>query len=976
MLTRPNLKLILSFSLSLFTAAAVAEESFDAFLKPLFAENCVRCHGGEKLKGKINLKELSTAQQLLAKPDLIKEVIEAVDGFDMPPEDEPELDEQTRIKLLATLKDMLRESAANDPAVAELPLRRLNRFQYNNSVRDLFQLNRDVFALPEKLMTRRNNYLLRAADKLPDTVQVSCESLDPAPGLTDVEAFPKDLRAAHGFDNQANQLTLSPLLLDSFLTLSVSILESPDFNEKTVGIWNEFFAEPAALSDLEAEVRQRLEPFMTQAFRGPVEPATLDRYAAYVAEKIENGSSFTESMKKGAAAILSSPMFLYRHPGENDQYELASRLSYFIWGSSPDAELLRLAESGELANPEALNQTIDRMLADPKVERFLDTFPAQWMQLENALAATPDPRKALLFNVDPRKPASTQMILEPLLLFDAVFVENRPVIDLIAPDFGYRSEFLQTWYNTDLKPPKFDAEQLARENQAKDDERAKLTIEIDTVRADLSTLVDPIRTRLLANRKDGSEEPVDLKPVAAWEFDDNLEDSVGSLHLTAKGDITFEKGSVVLKKSFLQSQQLPIDLKAKTFEIWFRLPRLDQRGGGLMGVQEGKFDTIVLGERKPQHWISGSNGFQRTEDFPSSTPEEAIDELIHLVMVYEEDGTTRLYRNGEAYGESYQKGSAVFQKGKATILFGLRHLPPGGNRFLEVSIDRARLYDRALTTDEVGQASTGNNFYVPNKEVIAAMTTEQQAKHEVLKQAIADSRAALKRVPPNLELGKAKQEAVNRFEQQIRAKINNFAFRRVPADDPRYGGIITNAALATMTSGPGRTHPIARGAWMIEVIFNDPPPPPPNDVPPLDEDEGAGHLTIREQFARHRENPDCAGCHARLDPLGFALENFDITGRWRDRYDNGREVDMAGVLLKKYEFASVVDFKAALVKEDRRFAKALTAHLLRFALARELSAADSLVVDSIVEKTEAENFRFKAIMREVILSEPFSRIKK
>ena len=126
-------------------------------------------------------------------------------------------------------------------------------------------------------------------------------------------------------------------------------------------------------------------------------------------------------------------------------------------------------------------------------------------------------------------------------------------------------------------------------------------------------------------------------------------------------------------------------------------------------------------------------------------------------------------------------------------------------------------------------------------------------------------------------------------------------------------------------------------------------------------------MTIREKFAVHRKNPNCAGCHSKLDPLGFALENFDITGRWRDKYENGRTVDASGTLIRKYPFDGVVRFKAALVKEKRRFAKAFAGHLLRFASSRELTAADSLTLDDIVNKTETDNFKLKSVIREVIL---------
>jgi len=230
---------------------------------------------------------------------------------------------------------------------------------------------------------------------------------------------------------------------------------------------------------------------------------------------------------------------------------------------------------------------------------------------------------------------------------------------------------------------------------------------------------------------------------------------------------------------------------------------------------------------------------------------------------------------------------------------------------------------------------------------------------------------ALKAIPKPRDLRKAQQDATEKYDRSIMDKLVSPAFERVPVSDPRYGGILTNAAMATMTSGPDRTHSIARGSWIIEVILNDPPPPPPNDIPPLKEDESVKDLTIREQFEEHRKNPDCAGCHSRLDPLGFAMENFDITGRWREKYDNGRDVDPSGTLFRKYPFSGVVEFKDSLAKENKRFARAFAGHLLRFALSRELTAADTLAIDSIIKKTEGESFRLKSLIREVMLSDSF-----
>lgn len=965
---------LVGLGLHLPAGAQTISQDFEKFLKPLFAQSCVKCHGGKKTKGKVNLKELATADQFLAKPRLIKEMLEAIDAYDMPPEDEPELKEEDRTRLLASLRRALKESAGEKDQGVNI--RRLNRFQYNNAVRDLFRMNRDVFQLQEKMMTRHQNYLHGGATTMPSKVEVSCDSLKKTGGLRNVNPFPKDLRAAHGFDNQSNQLSLSPLLLDTFLKLSVSILNSPDFNEGSVGIWNVFFKEPAQGVDRDAEVRKRLKSFLMEAFRSDIDDETLRRYTAYTTKKMDAKVPFAEAMKKVASAILSSPRFLFRYGASNDQEDLfaiASNLSFLLWGSGPDQELLEMAANGKLANRAHFTATIERMMKDPKIERFLDAFPAQWMQLENVLAATPDPRKAHFFSLDKSNPASVQMVLEPLLLFDAVFLENRPIGELLTPEFSYRSDFLKAWYEG-IKTPRIDAKAIATENNKRVQFRVNLEDQIKRNQGQLAALVKPVRTKLLQAKKQGKRKVVDLKPYAAWEFDGNLKDSVGSLHLKSHGNIRYDSGMVVLEKNaYLQSPNFPIDLKAKTLEVWCKIHNVDQRGGGLMGVQGPGdfFDTIVLGERKPRHWISGSNGFARTLDFPESKPEEQPNERLHLVMVYQEDGTTTLYRNGKPYGKPFRKGLATFPKNQSSIVFGVRHLPAGGDRHLTASIARARFYPRALTAEEVAGSSGG--LFLSNKELVEAMTPEQRQRHEALKKSLAEAEKALQSAPKPQDPKALQNDLRKRFEDDIRRKLRARTFERVAASDPRYGGVITNAAMLSMTSGPRRTHPIARGAWIIEVIFNDPPPPPPNDVPPLNEDAGDKRLTIREKFAKHREHVDCAGCHSRLDPLGFALENYDIVGRWRDKYENGRKVDSSGTLLKRYPFDGAVRFKESLAQEDRRFAKAFTAHLLRFALAKELSPKDTLVVEAIVESAAKDEFRLKSLIRSVIMSESFLR---
>ncbi|HAN83057.1 MAG TPA: hypothetical protein DCQ59_07535, partial [Verrucomicrobiales bacterium] len=154
---------------------------------------------------------------------------------------------------------------------------------------------------------------------------------------------------------------------------------------------------------------------------------------------------------------------------------------------------------------------------------------------------------------------------------------------------------------------------------------------------------------------------------------------------------------------------------------------------------------------------------------------------------------------------------------------------------------------------------------------------------------------------------------------------------------------------------------------------NNPPEPPPADVPTLGEKpkEGEEHLTLRERLSMHRERSDCRGCHEQIDPLGFALENFNAIGKWREKYQNGRKVDMEGVLFRKHKFTNVVEFKDALLLEKERFVRGLAGHLLAFSLGRQLSPGDQIALDEIVEKSAVKGFRMQSILRAVVFSKPF-----
>lgn len=258
-----------------------------------------------------------------------------------------------------------------------------------------------------------------------------------------------------------------------------------------------------------------------------------------------------------------------------------------------------------------------------------------------------------------------------------------------------------------------------------------VTLRIRELEQRLAGIESPHRERILAQRRTRRAAMPPPAPFAAWEFDRDASDSVGGLHGELRDGARLDDGKLILDgKGFVVTSPLPKDLHEKTLEAWVVVANLQQQGGGVIGVQtpEGQlFDSIVFGERESRQWMAGSNGFERTQSFQG--PEEKDSEQpVHVAIVYRPDGTVVGYRNGVRYGAEYNsKGSASFAAGKAQVLFGLRHSPPGGNRLFRGSVDRARLYDRALSDDEIAASFGTENDYVSEKDLTAELSPAERA---------------------------------------------------------------------------------------------------------------------------------------------------------------------------------------------------------------------------------------------------------
>jgi len=212
-------------------------------------------------------------------------------------------------------------------------------------------------------------------------------------------------------------------------------------------------------------------------------------------------------------------------------------------------------------------------------------------------------------------------------------------------------------------------------------------------------------------------------------------------------------------------------------------------------------------------------------------------------------------------------------------------------------------------------------------------------------------------------------------EKQIKSS-DRYKFEKVSLKGTPRAGILTQGSILTVTSNPTRTNIVRRGKFVLENILGMTPPPAPGDIPPLDEKAmRKAHLTLRQQFEKHREDMSCAGCHALLDPIGFALENYDAIGRWRIQ-EESKPIDSTGKLIRGQQFSNLQDLRDIIVRDMKPdFVRCLCENLLTYSLGRGLKYSDRPTIQELVRRAEASDYRFQDVIIAVCESVPFQRMR-
>ena len=216
---------------------------------------------------------------------------------------------------------------------------------------------------------------------------------------------------------------------------------------------------------------------------------------------------------------------------------------------------------------------------------------------------------------------------------------------------------------------------------------------------------------------------------------------------------------------------------------------------------------------------------------------------------------------------------------------------------------------------------------------------------------------------------------VRYYQLEGKVQVGENGFHRVEWPDDRRAGVLGLASVLAMTSHYKQPSPVLRGAWVLEKLLGTPVPPPPPDVPPLPEPNKGEELPMREMLAMHRNSTACSACHNLMDPIGLGLENFDWMGRWRDTLADGKPVDASGALPTGETFDGPAELRAVLLERKSDFLRQLVVRTLGYAVGRGRQDGDQCTIEAILSKLEAEDYRARTLIREVVLSTPFRNLQ-
>jgi hypothetical protein len=787
-------------------------EGFEKVVKPFLAANCTSCHGNEEHKRDLNFEVLTSVQSLIDDRDRWDLVVQKLRDREMPPDDEPQPAEHQRQAVAGWLqRELARIDRVTPPDPGRVTARRLNREEYNNTIRDLLGVE------------------LRPADD-----------------------FPQD-DTGYGFDNIGDVLSLSPALMEKYLSSADRIARAAVFGNPAM---------TPTLTRLRSDGRRNGD---ARTF-----PAQYDR----------TGLSLPNAFHA-----------VHRLPVEADYI-----IRVGLGGSRPLG-----------SDPITLTLWID----DKQVDALV-------YDAEKAASFDQDRQD---FNANTRQfrvrlPAGEHQI--------SVAIPN--LYDGFPPRFGGPNPAKRPQPAPRVFTPRPGAtpEQIARQRQQFEESQAAIQkLPLNGVRVSTVDVGGPYAQA--AGRSRASTEKVYLcghqngahvdacvprimtglarrafrRPVAEKEIEKYV-----ALVRQVQQDDGFDEGLAVGLQALLVSP-----------DFLFRIERSRPAPVG------------ALTQRITQHELATRLSYFLWATMPDEPLRRAADAGTLRDPVVLSAQVRRMLRDPRSKAIAEQFGGQWLQFRGLESVTRNRERFPDFEDYLRLSMAR----ETELFVDHIVRQDRSVLDFIGGRY---SFLNERLARHYGI------------------------------------AGVSGPEFRKVDLTGTPRGGVLTQGSVLTISSYATRTSPVLRGKWILDNLLDAPPPDPPADVPNLEEGAIGTAMTVRKQLEAHRKDPICASCHRRMDPLGFGLENFDAVGAWRTM-EGKLPIDATGFLPDGDEFNGPEELRGILTKQHEAFSRAITSKLLTYALGRGLERYDTPTVKKIAGRLPARNYRFSALVLEIVNSLPF-----
>ena len=886
---------------------------FRAFLDT----HCLDCHDSDAKKGDLDLSGFTDEDAVMRDRAIWRSVYEKIESHQMPP---PKQKSQPTDAQRQELMTWIMDIAARPDPVLGVPdpgkpaLRRLTRLEYNNTIRDLFGLDIDIFIFPERLPISDKSYYQPASGLMGDSVkvpmreyggkyQVLCRQL----------GLPGDNRAEHGYRNRGDAMDFSPLLLEKYLAAADEIVNTPELLSRSAVFAELLGVKQTLLSvDPKTDSTGSIQP-LAEKFAPNLKQTSPGNSASLADFRREMAEAFPE----GRSGVFDVPAALANQTiaGKGGLMKGAFGSRTFTINPNADLWLVSFATADEASAPALLTNK------EKGTKVFELTFDIRSDNEDEGI-------ERLGVCVLGRNKQSGQVTLT------AVFSD--------ATETAIRSNIAEgasgtTFFSFAAHPGETIKKLIVDGSQFSGD-----YVLLD----DIGIITNGVTQTLLSVQSQAKPEKKEKQTRV----------SVSQLPR--------DRLHAFIERAF---RRTVTDEEVARFHALFEAEK------NTKPESEAMKTAVAAVLASPSFLYIEANGIPGPEKVApledaelatrlafflwSSTPDDELLQLAKADKLHEpavlEAQTLRLLRDvksrelSESFAVQWLRLDQLYTSKPDRDLFPSFYSGPQGKSTLHGSaiVEALLLFETVLAEDHsiLDFIAPGYTWLNPGMAKLYGLSFG------------AESIAAVSGGDGNREL-KRKNDSGSQW-------------RRMDLNDANRGGFMTMSAPMVVTSLPFRTSPVKRGAWLLETIFNRPPSEPKvafaieNDTK-----EAAQQMSIREKFEAHRNKAACYSCHIRLDPPGFALERFDPIGAWNDKADAKSE-------WQGRPFDGPAGFKDLLARDPHEFTRGFTEHLLSYAINRPLEVHDMPVIAKIEAAAKADGWKFSRVIVEIVKSYPFTHVR-